>query len=213
MSTVSEASKRNWLLYKLRGGKRPLLSQNEIEEIESGFSNKILGHIKESNSKIAKNIIQSQNQEKNRKKREELSKQNNRSCKPRKKNRKIKKKEKVKKLHTKKFDKIPRDNESWFRYTKRCGWWDEDTQWPTYAHYCMSRQFKTWKKSVLTRDKYKCKYKSCGDPAKVAHHLHYRKWGTELLSDGMSVCYNCHRRIHYVAIKEKEQSIKCSPSS
>ena len=175
-----------------------MLSQNEIEEIESGFSNKILGHINKAAPKIAKNIRQSHKKQEN---------------KPRVKDRKSKRKEKAKRVHTKKFDKIPRDNESWARYTKRCGWWDEDTQWPTYAHYCMSRQFKTWKKSVLTRDKYKCKYKSCGDPAKVAHHLHYRKWGTELLSDGMSVCYNCHRRIHYVAIKEKEQSIKCSPSS
>jgi len=86
--------------------------------------------------------------------------------------------------------------------------------WPNYETYCRSGRFKKWKNKVLRAGNYTCQICKVA-PAISAHHVHYRKpWGTELVTDGQALCWPCHENLHSRRYpKEKEQSIKCSPSS
>jgi len=67
--------------------------------------------------------------------------------------------------------------------------------WKDYQHYCRSREFKIWKEAVLAKVNYKCKH--CKGRASIAHHVKYRRWGTEKVSDGIAICYGCHNLEHY----------------
>lgn len=66
--------------------------------------------------------------------------------------------------------------------------------WKNYAEYCNSEQFKRWRKRVLRKAGYICE--KCGSIAVSAHHLKYRKWGTEKVSDGLALCWPCHMKLH-----------------
>ena len=68
-------------------------------------------------------------------------------------------------------------------------------KWANYRDYTNSKAFKIWKMEILRKAKYKCC--RCGSKAEVAHHVKYRKWGTEKLSDGMALCNYCHLEIYH----------------
>ena len=76
--------------------------------------------------------------------------------------------------------------------------------WGSYGAYCKSEAFKIWKEAVLKKANYKCSL--CGRPATIAHHINYRKWGTERVSDGVAVCVYHHNIYHFD--KEVERQMK-----
>lgn len=89
----------------------------------------------------------------------------------------------------------PRKKDSWVSFSKRYGKTEEtETKWKTYLDYCKSGKFKKWKQKVLRKYKYKCV--KCGTRANSVHHLLYRRWGEELVKDGIAVCWPCHMKIH-----------------
>jgi hypothetical protein len=93
----------------------------------------------------------------------------------------------------------PRRNDSWVEFAARYGKSDEqETKWSSYLGYCKSSKYKKWKEKVLRKYKYLCqgKNRKCGNQAVFAHHLIYRKWGQELVTDGLAVCWGCHEEIH-----------------
>lgn len=47
---------------------------------------------------------------------------------------------------------------------------------------------------------YKNRCVKCGSNATIAHHLNYKKWGTELVSDGIAVCKHCHYHVYHADI-------------
>lgn len=77
-------------------------------------------------------------------------------------------------------------------------------KWANYRDYTNSRAFKIWKIEVLRKAKYKCS--RCNLKAEVAHHVRYRKWGTEKLSDGIALCNFCHLEIYH-ADKRLDQEL------
>lgn len=90
----------------------------------------------------------------------------------------------AKKVTKKKFKKKRKKRRKLTLKDRRIG------KWKNYKHYCNSQAFRIWKVAVLRRDKYKCRL--CGEKAVTAHHIRYRKWGTERLEDGLAVCMDCH---------------------
>lgn len=72
-------------------------------------------------------------------------------------------------------------------------------KWKSYKQYCNSRQFRKWKNKVIKRDNHKCRF--CGGKATTAHHIRYRTWGTEKVSDGIAVCNKCHYEKAHTDIK------------
>ena len=84
-------------------------------------------------------------------------------------------------------------------------------KWENYPHYCQSKAFKIWKAAVLKRDKHRCQ--RCGEKATVAHHLKYRRWGTEKLSDGVALCNFCHTKVYHAdkeLDREYDTLMKCN---
>ena len=101
------------------------------------------------------------------------------------------------------------------RDIKRDGNWEEYLRiknsrnniiktWPDYESYCKSKEFKKWKRKVLNKYNKKCII--CGDKATIAHHINYRRWGTEKVEDGVAVCQYHHDYFHYD--KEIEKLMK-----
>jgi len=78
--------------------------------------------------------------------------------------------------------------------------------WRDYGSYCRSKEFKLWKKAVLMRGNYKCSI--CGVKAIIAHHLIYKKWGTEKVTDGTALCFACHEMIHYDLWAMKQMKVQ-----
>ncbi len=79
-------------------------------------------------------------------------------------------------------------------------------KWGSYRQYLKSRAFKVWKLAVLEKAKHKCYF--CGQKAETAHHLRYRKWGTERIEDGIAVCNHCHRNKAHAGLRLDEEYSK-----
>lgn len=59
-------------------------------------------------------------------------------------------------------------------------------------------EYKAFRKAVLKRDKYKCKYPQCNKSARQVHHI--IRWADSVhlrytVSNGISLCYDCHKKI------------------
>jgi DNA-directed RNA polymerase subunit RPC12/RpoP len=62
-----------------------------------------------------------------------------------------------------------------------------------------SYKYRKWRKAVLQRDGYKCQ--QCGETGKKLHVHHIKPFATHAdlrfeVSNGITVCEACHRRIH-----------------
>ena len=64
-----------------------------------------------------------------------------------------------------------------------------------YYEYLQSSEWKAKRELVLIRDKYKCQICNI-KMADDVHHLTYENLGNEKLSDLLSVCRECHIKIH-----------------
>lgn len=62
--------------------------------------------------------------------------------------------------------------------------------------YLDSPQWKTIKRQRLAIDQYTCQSCNQSGLSLEVHHLHYRTFKSESLSDLISVCRNCHKAIH-----------------
>ncbi|MAF43025.1 MAG: hypothetical protein CMI54_02480 [Parcubacteria group bacterium] len=68
--------------------------------------------------------------------------------------------------------------------------------WKSYNEYLQTPKWKAKRLSVLNRDNYICQ--GClKNQAKQAHHLTYDHVGDELLFELVSICEECHIRIHF----------------
>ena len=65
---------------------------------------------------------------------------------------------------------------------------------PAYKEYLKSKKWKILRSKRLRKDKYKCK--KCGKKATQVHHLTYCRIYNEYLSDLISLCTKCHKRLH-----------------
>lgn len=64
-----------------------------------------------------------------------------------------------------------------------------------YTSYISSSAWKIKRQQVLKRAGGKCE--GCGfEPAQEVHHLHYNRFGQEMLFDLVAVCKSCHDKIH-----------------
>lgn len=64
-----------------------------------------------------------------------------------------------------------------------------------YENYIVSDKWKARRKEILARDNYTCKQCGSHDYLQV-HHINYKRLEYELDSDLVSVCQECHKRIH-----------------
>lgn len=62
--------------------------------------------------------------------------------------------------------------------------------------YLNSPQWKTIKRQRLAIDQYTCQSCNQSGLSLEVHHIHYRTFKSESLSDLISVCRNCHQAIH-----------------
>lgn len=62
--------------------------------------------------------------------------------------------------------------------------------------YLDSPQWKAIKRQRLAIDRYTCQSCNQSGLSLEVHHLHYRTFKSESLSDLVSVCRNCHEAIH-----------------
>jgi 5-methylcytosine-specific restriction endonuclease McrA len=63
-----------------------------------------------------------------------------------------------------------------------------------YREYLQSEAWHKKRAEVLRRDRHICQ--GCFGPAEQVHHLTYEHVGAELLFELISVCGNCHSRLH-----------------
>lgn len=64
-----------------------------------------------------------------------------------------------------------------------------------YNEYMQSDAWEKLRKRVFKRDGHKCKL--CGGAEVLqCHHLTYKRFGKEKLSDLMTLCKDCHELIH-----------------
>lgn len=62
----------------------------------------------------------------------------------------------------------------------------------------LTPEYKSWRLSVLKRDKFQCK--KCGTKKKKLYTHHIKSWASSpqlryLLSNGITLCYLCHKSI------------------
>ena len=76
----------------------------------------------------------------------------------------------------------------------------EPSHWrKEHGEYIRSRKWKNKRNAVLQRDKYKCK--KCGSKKNLqVHHLTYEHFKHEPLEDLVTLCRNCHSKIHFKTI-------------
>ena len=61
--------------------------------------------------------------------------------------------------------------------------------------YLKSKEWKEKRKKVLQRDNYRCK--KCGSKTNLhIHHISYKNIGKEPLDDLVTLCDNCHKKLH-----------------
>ena len=71
----------------------------------------------------------------------------------------------------------------------------KDDWWARYDSYISSPEWARIRNSVLERDQFFCQ--GCGHHgANEVHHLTYEHMGQEFLFELVSVCSNCHDRLH-----------------
>jgi hypothetical protein len=64
-----------------------------------------------------------------------------------------------------------------------------------HQEYLKSTQWKEIRKKVLKRDDYTCQ--GCLEsPAVDVHHITYNNWQNEFMFELMSLCRECHTRVH-----------------
>ncbi len=190
--SVSDKLKRLWLNYSLRGGSKPEVSLEEIIEIESEWSTSVAKHINKAKPRVEKTRKKAHSQEARRLRNKQRRVDDNKV----KEVYQWKRKKKAKKVYKKYTTKKPGLSTSWKVYCERYKLKEDDVQpkWKKYEDYCKSRQFIAWKTLVLNKYKGKCQH--CNKPASTAHHIRYRRWGFELVSDGLALCTICHHNIH-----------------
>jgi len=73
----------------------------------------------------------------------------------------------------------------------------EDRQFilPNYTRYFHSREWNKKREEILKRDNHLCQVCKKG-AAEQVHHLTYERMGRELSEDLLSVCTNCHKKLH-----------------
>lgn len=76
-----------------------------------------------------------------------------------------------------------------------------------YHQYLQSDEWKAKRKLVFDRDKNLCQYCKTA-PAFHVHHLHYKNIFREKLEDLLSVCGECHSRIHHEELLEKIDNLR-----
>jgi 5-methylcytosine-specific restriction endonuclease McrA len=62
--------------------------------------------------------------------------------------------------------------------------------------YLKSFEWKNKRENILKRDNYKCV--CCNSDATQVHHINYNNVYLENFTDLISVCYNCHQKIHFL---------------
>jgi len=63
-----------------------------------------------------------------------------------------------------------------------------------YQAYLKTDVWQILRKQRLVVDNNKCVI--CGKEAKHVHHKRYKQWGSETVDDLVSLCINCHKKIH-----------------
>ncbi|UMQ41623.1 MULTISPECIES: hypothetical protein [unclassified Chryseobacterium] len=81
-----------------------------------------------------------------------------------------------------------------------------------YHKYLESPEWKAKRELVFKRDGYICTQCKC-KPAFHAHHLTYENIFNEKLEDLISVCADCHSKIHYKELMQKIDDLQNSKSS
>lgn len=72
---------------------------------------------------------------------------------------------------------------------------DSEKKRNEYSSYISSPAWKIKRQLVMKRAGGKCE--GCGfEPAQEVHHLHYNRFGSEMLFDLVAVCKSCHDKIH-----------------
>lgn len=72
---------------------------------------------------------------------------------------------------------------------------DNEKKRNEYSAYISSPGWKIKRQMVLKRAGGRCE--GCAvEPAQEVHHLHYHRFGNEMLFDLVAVCKNCHDKIH-----------------
>jgi 5-methylcytosine-specific restriction endonuclease McrA len=69
-------------------------------------------------------------------------------------------------------------------------------QYSSKQDYLKSPAWQTRRKAVLKRDNYTCQKCNINQVPLEVHHLHYRNFTEEPLSDLVSLCRSCHQSIH-----------------
>lgn len=69
---------------------------------------------------------------------------------------------------------------------------------PEYREYMQSEAWRDLRSRVLQRDQ--CRCRDCGkaSPSNDVHHLTYIRLGSENLADLVTLCRECHDRLHCV---------------
>jgi 5-methylcytosine-specific restriction endonuclease McrA len=69
-------------------------------------------------------------------------------------------------------------------------------QYHSKQDYLKSPAWQTRRKAILKRDNYTCQKCNTNQVPLEVHHLHYRNFTEEPLSDLVSLCRSCHQSIH-----------------
>ena len=90
-----------------------------------------------------------------------------------------------------------------------CEFYEYDRNWNKvkYHDYIKSDEWKAKKMACHKRDCFQCQM--CGTAKNlVAHHLTYDRLGNEDLSDLITLCKDCHEKVHENDIKQKGEVTK-----
>ena len=79
--------------------------------------------------------------------------------------------------------------------------------WETwYPKYLQSSVWQAKRERVLRRDKHTCQ--TCRQQATEVHHQTYQNVGNESLTELVSLCQRCHRRIHKVRKRRRSNQVR-----
>lgn len=67
----------------------------------------------------------------------------------------------------------------------------------SYNRYLLSSEWRALRRRVIIRCKGICEYCGVANVEEI-HHLTYKRFKRELLSDLLGVCSNCHEKIHNI---------------
>ena len=73
-----------------------------------------------------------------------------------------------------------------------------------YREYLESSHWDTVRLARLKKDGYRCQI--CGSAKNLCvHHLTYDRMGHELMDDLLTLCRDCHEKVHAIDIERKKQ--------